>query len=441
MSRFLTHLLPLAVLALSLGLGSGHAWGNSAKDNKPGKPAKTAKMHASTHAKPTGKPSAKATTKPAPPPVKAPQDGVAEARLIEVYRLIGKADTHNALQKAERLVKDFPTFALAQLVYGDLLTARSRPLTQFGDVPAELQKSSGNALTELKDESHMRLKALRARPPAGTVPAEFVQLAPQNKHAIAIDASHSRLYLFENKGNGLSLVGDYYISVGKLGIEKKVEGDQRTPLGIYFITSQLDPKNLKDFYGAGALPINYPNVLDVKRGKTGGGIWLHGTPPGEFSRRPLASDGCVVLANPDLEKILRTVQIRSTPVLISRSLKWVPPQSLHPRSQEFTTQLNAWLKAKSAGDVNQVSQFYAPDFNNGKPLTEWLPKLRQEVAAAQGRALAIKDLSLLHWVDTSETMVVTFGEVAEGQRTGNTRRQYWSRQHNQWKIIYEGVNG
>ncbi|MDD4942435.1 MAG: hypothetical protein PHQ13_02735, partial [Rhodoferax sp.] len=96
MSRFLTHLLPLAVLTLSLGLGSGHAWG---------KPAKTAKAHTNTRVKPSAKPT--------PPPVKAPQDGVAEARLIEVYRLIGKADTHNALQKAERLVKDFPTFALA----------------------------------------------------------------------------------------------------------------------------------------------------------------------------------------------------------------------------------------------------------------------------------------------------------------------------------------
>ncbi|MDD5029838.1 MAG: hypothetical protein PHH58_10110, partial [Rhodoferax sp.] len=69
------------------------------------------------------------------------------------------------------------------------------------------------------------------------------------------------------------------------------------------------------------------------------------------------------------------------------------------------------------------------------------PKLRNQVAAVQGRQLAIKDLSLLHWVDTNEAMVVTFGEVAAGQRSGSTMRQYWSRQHNQWKIIHEGVIG
>jgi len=372
----------------------------------------------------------------------APKDGVAEARLIEIYRLIGQSDTQAALQKSEQLVKDFPTFALAQLVHGDLLMARTRPLQSFGDVPPEQLKDGSGMLKELKSESQLRLKALRERPPAGSVPAEFLQLSPRNKHAIAVDASRARLYLFENRNNGLALVADYYISVGKLGLEKKAEGDQRTPLGVYFITSQLDPKTLKDFYGSGALPINYPNVLDLKRGKTGGGIWLHGTPPGQFSRPPLASDGCVVVANPDLEHIIRTVEIRSTPVLIAQNLNWVAPHSLQPPTHEFTAHLNAWLKAKSSGSMTELARFYAPDFNNsGKTLADWLPTLRQEVAAAQGRPLEIKDLSLLHWKDTADTMVVTFGEVAAGQRTGATKRQYWSRQGNQWKIFYEGVIG
>jgi hypothetical protein len=36
-------------------------------------------------------------------------------------------------------------------------------------------------------------------------------------------------------------------------------------------------------------------------------------------------------------------------------------------------------------------------------------------------------------------MVVTFGELAEGIRNGTTKRQYWIRQSNQWKIFFEGV--
>jgi hypothetical protein len=65
--------------------------------------------------------------------------------------------------------------------------------------------------------------------------------------------------------------------------------------------------------------------------------------------------------------------------------------------------------------------------------------LQRELAQTRGRTLEVKDLSLLHWQDTEETMVVSFGEVAAGQRTGANRRQYWSRSSGQWTIFYEGT--
>jgi len=370
------------------------------------------------------------------------KDGLAEARLIEIYRLIGQAQTKPALTRAEALVKDFPDFALAQLVYGDLLTARTQAISQFGSVPPEQRSAGAAALQDLRVESQMRLKALSERPPAGTLPSELLHLSARNKHAIAVDASRARLYLFENQPGGPKLLADYYISVGKLGLEKTTEGDLRTPLGVYFITSQLDPKTLKDFYGAGALPINYPNVLDIKRGKTGKGIWLHGTPPGQFSRPPQASDGCVVLANPDLLRIIQTVEIRSTPVVIARQLNWAQPSNAKIIGHQFQSQFQAWVKARSDGNLNTLSAFYAPDFSqNGKNLDDWLPEMRQDLRQKSGRPLEIKDLSLLHWKDTEETMVVTFGELVAGQRTGVTKRQYWNRKANQWKIFFEGNIG
>lgn len=374
------------------------------------------------------------------PPAKPVDNGFAEARLIEVYQLIAKGQGREALAKAELLVRDHPNFQLAQLVYGDLLAARIRPVQTVGDVPEALSRAAAPVLGELRDESQLRLRALRERPPPGAIPSEFLALSPRNKHAIAIDASRSRLYLFENRASGLALVADYYISVGKSGLEKTVEGDLRTPLGVYFITSNLDPKSLKDFYGSGALPINYPNILDSKRGKTGGGIWLHGTPPEQFSRPPQATDGCVVLANPDLEHVIRTVEVRTTPVVISQRLNWVTTHNARSDSKHFEDTLTGWQKAKSSGNLSQVLSFYTPDFNsNGKTLTEWTPSLRGEMSKTQGRAIQLKDLSLLRWTDAADTMVVTFGEVADGARTGPIKRQYWTRQSNQWKIFYEGV--
>ena len=368
------------------------------------------------------------------------KDGAAEARLIEIYNLIGNGRSREALVNATQLAHDLPNFQLAQLVYGDLLNARTRSVKVMGDVPDEVARTAGTTLAELRDESLRRMRALRERPVPGTIPSQFQLLSARTKHAIAIDASRSRLYLFENTATGLKLVSDYYISVGKAGTSKSMEGDQRTPLGVYFITSNLDPKSLKDFYGSGALPINYPNILDTKRGKTGGGIWLHGTPPDQFSRAPQASDGCVVLTNPDLSHIIRTVEVRTTPVVIASELKWVAPQSLRAETKPFEDALFAWRDSKSAGDLNRVLSFYANDFNSfGKTLAQWVPGLKAEVAKAQGRNIQLKDVSYLRWTDSADTMVVTFGEVTDGTKTGVTKRQYWTRSGNQWKIFFEGT--
>jgi murein L,D-transpeptidase YafK len=376
--------------------------------------------------------------------VKEAKAGLAETRLIEIYRLVERSQMREALTNAEKLVHDFPNFQLAQMVYGDLLAAQIRVVKTLGDVPSSQLSAAATtaALSELRDELKLRLKALRERPPAGLIPEEFLALSERNKHAIAVDASRSRLYLFENRSSGLALVADYYVSVGKSGLEKKAEGDARTPLGVYFIISNLNPRQLKDFYGSGALPISYPNELDRKRDKTGGGIWLHGTSSDRYSRPPLATDGCVVLSNPDLEQLIRSVEVRTTPVVISRQLNWVPLHSARPDSSQFKEALTAWTSAKSSGDVNQLLRFYSTDFNsNGKTLSQWVPALRDELSLVHGRSIELKDLSILRWTDAADTMVVTFGEVAAGRRSGPTKRQYWVRQGSQWKIFYEGVIG
>jgi L,D-transpeptidase YnhG len=375
-----------------------------------------------------------------------------EARLLDIYRLIGQAKGREALDKAQALTTEQPHFQLGQLVYGDLLSAQIRPVRSMGDVPDTTARAAAAQLSELREESAQRLKALRERPAAGQVPAQFVRLSERNKHAIAVDASRSRLYLFEHNAQGTRLVADYYISVGKQGIDKASEGDLRTPLGVYFVTSSLDPKTLKDFYGAGALPINYPNPYDTRRGKTGSGIWLHGTPPSQFARAPRATDGCVVLANPDLLRILAAVEPRTTPVVIAPSLNWVSPQQSNAEAKQFDEAWKQWLSSKNSANLQKTLNFYTADFNSyGKTLQDWTAVLQQDISNAKGRETQTKDVSMLHWQEgtasapLAATMVVTFSEVVSGQRTGVTKRQYWMRSQtatqNTWKIFFEGVIG
>lgn len=380
------------------------------------------------------------------------QLGHAEARLIGIYRRIQQSQPRDALREAEALARDHPNFQLAQLVLGDLLNLQTRPVKQLGDVADTQALAAAQQLQELREQSRRRLTALTERPPEGAVPNQFLALSSSSRHAIAIDASRSRLYLFENmaarssdaqgrvSAAQMKLVADYYISVGQAGTDKRSEGDLRTPLGVYYITSSLDPEKLPDLYGSGALPINYPNGLDTQRGNTGSGIWLHGSPSAQFARAPQASEGCVVLSNPDLENLLALVSVRTTPVVIATELQWVRPEVLNAERAGFEATLAQWRTLKSAGDLAQLQQLYSPRFENqGQTLADWWPRVEDEVKAKGERALQVKDLSVLRWRDQDDTLVVTFGEVAEGVRRGVTKRQYWMRENNQWKIIFEGA--
>jgi len=409
--RLLTFLLPLALL-ISVGAAPFIAEAKSAPKSK-------------TNERPT-----------------QVRDGLAEARLIDIYRLIGDGRTRDALKRAEQLVADYPHFQLAQLVLGDLLSTRSRPIQNMGDVPAGLAQAGSQNLQALRAEAQLRIAAIKERPPIDSIPSQFVALSRRNKHAIAVDTAKARLYLFKNTATGTRLVADYYISVGKAGVSKDVEGDQRTPLGVYFITSKLDPKNLKDLYGSGALPVNYPNVLDLRRGKTGGGIWLHGTPSTQFTRAPQATDGCVAVANPDLTRIIETVEIRTTPVLIGKNFKWVRSTGASSERQAFRDILQTWARAKKRGQESALMEFYASDFSaEGRDLDQFSAGLRAEVAKLGKRAVRLNDVSLIRWTDEADIMVATFGEVLAGNKTGRTVRQYWQQRNNVWKIIYEGAIG
>lgn len=373
--------------------------------------------------------------------------GNAETRLVEVFSLIEQGEFQKALQHAEHITRDHPNFHLAHLVRGDLLKLRYEPNTTISEQNALANEGASNRLAALRTETQARLTALRERPPEGHIPHQFLALSSQTKHAIAVDASRSRLYLFVNTVDSnqaqvaappsLKLVGDFFISVGKSGINKRVEGDGRTPLGAYYITSVREKKTLPEFYGAGALPINYPNALDIQRGRTGSGIWLHGSPPQQYVRAPLASDGCVVLSNPDMEQLLELVAPKSTPVVIAEQLNWVAPAVLQSDTDAFSQLLLSWQKARSQATADEFAQtldkeaFIKVNLNS--------KSASQDLLTHSNAQLGFTDLSLLKWQDPNDNIVATFTETVNGQTTGVVRRQYWVLRTEGWRLLHDAV--
>jgi len=211
-----------------------------------------------------------------------------------------------------------------------LLRAHARPGCARRDRLHRRRRAAGDARRrQLRDDGADGLHALREeRPRAQRLPRAILQLHPGQKHALLVDSRHSRLYVFENVGGRPQYLADYYVSLGKRGVDQAREGDQKTPIGVYHVTANLPRQKLTDFYGAGAYPINYPNEWDRQRGRNGYGIWVHGTPPDTYSRPPRASDGCIVLANPDLLSVGRLVQVGMTPVIIADEVEWADADAL-----------------------------------------------------------------------------------------------------------------
>ena len=379
--------------------------------------------------------------------------GSPESRLIGIYRLIGQQHPEMALDAAASLTRDVPGFKLAQLVYADLLSARSGGTPGFGAAGPALAASAGlqAEVADLREEAQQRLRALQERPPEGLVPAEFIVLPKVVHHAIAVDTTRSRLYLFENGPKGMRLVSDHYVSVGKQGVDKTVEGDQRTPLGVYFVSDRVGQSSLRDTFGAGAMQLNYPNLFDQMNGRTGSGIYVHGVPFNTYSRPPKDSDGCVTLANDELLKLMNTVPIHDTPVIITRKIHWVADDSARVHQAEILDAVKRWQAVRAGDDTAALGAFYRPGAAPDTPAAPPVPPSQPVVTWVRGKRvvsappvppkdpIAFDNLSVMTWSDDKETMVVTFNERGSRTHRETTLRQYWERDASRWKIVAEGT--
>jgi len=397
---------------------------------------------------------ASAGTLPAGSPFVGAFKGSPESRLIGIYRAIGQQQTDVAIDAAAALTHDVPGFRLAQLVYADLLSARSGNMAGFGAARSASAADPAVVaeLGELRDEAMQRLHALQERPPANQVPAEFIVLPKAIHHAIAVDTSRSRLYLFENGPQGVRLVSDHYVSVGKQGVDKSVEGDQRTPLGVYFVSDRVGQGSLGEEFGAGAMQLNYPNLFDKLHGRTGSGIYVHGVPFNTYSRPPKDSDGCVTLANDELVTLMNTVPIHDTPVIITRQIHWVSDDAARLHRAEILDAVNHWQSVRAGDDRDALKTFYEPGVAPETPAAPPVPPPQPTVVTIHGKRhvipppavppkdpISFDNLSVMTWSDARETMVVTFNERGTRTHRETVLRQYWERDASKWKIVAEGT--
>jgi murein L,D-transpeptidase YafK len=365
---------------------------------------------------------------------------LAERLLVKGLLEISEGKTKQALNTIDQLIQSVPNFKLAYLVRGDLLMAQAKYLQSFGSA----DNNPTEAINDLQDEARARIERYLSKQVKDKQPNLLLAPNEQQKYLIVVDTSKSRLYLYRNEAAQLKYVADYYITVGKNGVIKQVEGDKRTPIGVYFARAKLN-KPLPDLYGEGAYPLNYPNEWDKENKKGGSGIWLHGTPSHTYSRPPRASDGCVVLSNQDLKSLEPFLQSGKTPVVIVNNLEWLDNKSNSHVTQkkELSSAIDEWLNDWRAQNTEQYLSHYSKDFSSaGINFQKWAEHKQRVQASKPNVEISVSDISMFSYPDSEKKLVlVDFVQDYKSATLKNRmqKRQYWIQENKRWKIIYESA--
>jgi murein L,D-transpeptidase YafK len=361
----------------------------------------------------------------------------AESQLLAVLNLAQKGDYDTAINDLSDLIEARPNFRLAQLVYGELMVARAGR-----SIDPAISEKMRDQREALLDEAKTRWAHRVSAATEGKVPDVILQLAPEYDDVVVVDLSNNRLYLFENENGVPRLVSDFYTTIGRGGAGKQVEGDMRTPIGIYHITRYINDNGLPELYGVGALPVNYPNALDRARGRTGYGIWLHGVPRTTYSRTPRASEGCVVIANDDFESIRNNVTVGKTPVIMTTGIDWVPVAEVEAQRSKLLSAIESWRHSWQAIDTQSYLAYYSPDFvsDNGLDKQAFAAYKKRVNASKTKIEVDLDDISIFRYPGEDRMVKVTFNQAytSNNYHAEDRKTQYWQQDdEGNWQIVLE----
>lgn len=274
------------------------------------------------------------------------------------------------------------------------------------------------------------------------VPAYLIEVPASVADVLIADAQGAELLRFVNTESGIEALDSRYMSVGQNGVGKQRAWDKKTPLGIYFITEELDTSKLAARYGMAAFVLDYPNAWDVVNERTGYGIWLHGVDP-NLDRRPRRdTDGCLALPNEELLAISDRLQPNVTPVIIARELSWVSAGEVEALRRELRAALESWRASLERQDPFAYLSLYDDSFESrGMNKQQWAAFKLGVFEARELQGIHLDDVLLLGDPEVPGLYLSRFEQTlqtADGEMQIR-KRLYWHRGTNGWRIVSEDV--
>lgn len=205
------------------------------------------------------------------------------------------------------------------------------------------------------------------QPPEGLLPAPLLSLRSQtgafSQYAFLVDKKNRTLTVWQTLDDKLKLVGAWPTDIGQRGGDKLVQGDLRTPEGIYFFQTTMDGRKV-DFnnYGVRIFTLDYPNYFDRLEKKTGNGIWFHAIPDTKSLLR--GSRGCVVVRNAVIEQLGKFIELKRTPMLIVDQVDYVTPEKWQTERDGLSAWLENWRKSWMGKDLDAYMALYSERFRS-----------------------------------------------------------------------------
>ena len=278
-----------------------------------------------------------------------------------------------------------------------------------------------------------------AGPPAGSntlLGNAFFENAPRET-MVLVEKAKQAAYLLRNKGDRPRVVRQFdRVLLGENGGDKVVEGDKRTPEGVYYIQRYIPGKELAALYGEGAFPLNYPNIVDRIEDKTGYGIWLHGVNEDDEDKE--ATQGCVAFNDGKLNALKQRLDI-GTPVIITQEADFLPPGDYRARKQQLLTHLDSFLNAWENNNFQALKRQVHPEFQTrgGQGAEAYLAQKRRLMEAYPQRRVEADNLRV--YKENGQRVVYDFNQFycAANLAAYGRKRLYFKRNDGRPQAVAE----
>ncbi len=253
---------------------------------------------------------------------------------------------------------------------------------------------------------------------------------------LVVDKKNQDFFIFSNK-SPLRKEHSWQCTTGQVHGDKIVEGDLKTPEGIYFLERRISGNHLPfDLYGNLAFTLNYPNPVDRINQKTGHSIWIHGRGKEVV---PYDTEGCVAM---DMEYMLaleKLVTLRKTPLIITDNVSWEPVETASEDSRKIVEKSLQWARDWQIKSDNYF-EYYDPVLypkSSGQSFGRFKAHKKRLFSQYSWMDVYIEYPKVLKGPDY---WVSYFGQVfnAPGFYSTGVKRLYWKRnQTGEFRIVGE----